>query len=212
MKAFSQSRLSTHDVENQPDALVDCSLFEADAALKEGVTREGADWAAADLARFGAKAGAADYLELGALANRYPPEFDTHDRYGRRVDLVRFHPAYHELMRVAVAEGVAASPWDAPGPGTHVARAAKFYMQTQVEAGHLCPITMTFAATPTLRLEPALAREWLPRLHSRQYDAANAPVADKAGATMGMAMTEKQGGSDVRANTTRAVADRRRRL
>ena len=117
MKAFSQSRLSTHDVENQPDALVDYSLFEADAALKEGVTREGADWAAADLARFGAKAGAADYLELGALANRYPPEFDTHDRYGRRVDLVRFHPAYHELMRVAVAEGVAASPWDAPGPG-----------------------------------------------------------------------------------------------
>ena len=119
---------------------------------------------------------------------------------------MRFHPAYHELMRVAVAEGVAASPWDAPGPGAHVARAAKFYMQTQVEAGHLCPITMTFAATPTLRLEPALAREWLPRLHSRQYDAANAPVADKAGATMGMAMTEKQGGSDVRANTTRAVA------
>ena len=117
MKAFAQSRLSTHDVENQPYALADYNLFEADAALKEGVAREGADWAAADLARFGAQAGAADYLELGALANRYPPDFDTHDRYGRRVDLVRFHPAYHELMRVAVAEGIAASPWDEPRRG-----------------------------------------------------------------------------------------------
>ena len=128
-------------------------------------------------------AGAADYLELGALANRHPPDFDTHDRYGRRVDLVRFHPAYHELMRVAVAEGIAASPWDEPRPGAHVARAAKFYMQSQVEAGHGCPITMTFAATPTLRREPALAAEWLPRIHSRLYDPANAPAADKAGAT-----------------------------
>jgi putative acyl-CoA dehydrogenase len=156
--------------------------------------------------RFGAVAGAAEYLELGVEANRHPPEFDTHDRYGRRVDLVRFHPAYHELMRVAVAEGIAASPWDEPGPGAHVARAAKFYMQSQVEAGHGCPITMTFAATPTLKLEPTLAAEWLPRIHSRVYDPANAPAARKRGATIGMAMTEKQGGSDVRANTTRAVA------
>ncbi len=205
MTNLAESRLSTHEVANQPYALADYNLFEADAALKEAV-REGAPWAADDLARFGAKAGSADYLELGALANRYPPEFDTHDRYGRRIDLVRFHPAYHELMRSAVAEGIAASPWDAPRPGAHVARAAKFYMQSQVEAGHGCPITMTFAATPTLRLEPALAAEWLPRIHSRDYDPANAPAATKRGATLGMAMTEKQGGSDVRANTTRAVA------
>ncbi|MDE3176440.1 MAG: acyl-CoA dehydrogenase family protein [Pseudomonadota bacterium] len=205
MTAFAENHLSTHEVVNQPQALVDYNLFEADAALAAGVARA-APWALADLTRFGALAGSADYLELGALANRHPPEFDTHDRYGRRVDLVRFHPAYHELMRVAVAEGIAASPWDQPRPGAHVARAAKFYMQSQVEAGHGCPITMTFAATPALRREPALAAQWLPRLHSREYDPANAPAQGKRGATMGMAMTEKQGGSDVRANTTRAVA------
>ena len=200
MPACAESRLSTHDVTNQPVALGDINLFESDAALRERVGPS------EDLSRFGAMAGSADYLELGALANRHPPEFDTHDRYGRRVDLVRFHPAYHELMRVAVAEGIAASPWDAPGKGAHVARAAKFYMQSQVEAGHGCPITMTFAATPVIAREPRLGREWLPRLHSRLYDPANAPVAQKRGATCGMAMTEKQGGSDVRANTTRAVA------
>ena len=119
----AENRLSTHEVVNQPYALADYNLFEADAALTSRV-REAAPWALDDLSRFGALAGTADYLELGALANRHPPEFDTHDRYGRRVDLVRFHPAYHELMRVAVAEGIAASPWDQPRPGAHVARAA----------------------------------------------------------------------------------------
>jgi putative acyl-CoA dehydrogenase len=205
MIASAESRLSTHEVLNQPHPLADYNLFEADAALREGVARHGAGWAAAELSCFGARAGGADYLELGAEANRHPPEFDTHDRYGRRVDLVRFHPAYHELMRVAIAEGIAASPWDDPREGAHVARAAKFYMQSQVEAGHGCPITMTFAATPTLRLEPELAAEWLPRVHSRIYDPLNGPAAAKQGATIGMAMTEKQGGSDVRANTTRAT-------
>ena len=205
MTSRAESRLSTHEVLNQPVALADYNLFEADAALREGVA-QAAPWAAADLSRFGGMAGTAEYLELGALANRHPPEFDTHDRYGRRVDLVHFHPAYHELMRVAVAEGIAASPWDCPRSGAHVARAAKFYLQSQVEAGHGCPITMTFAATPALRREPALAGEWLPRIHSREYDPANAPAHTKRGATIGMAMTEKQGGSDVRANTTRAVA------
>jgi len=203
MSAFAENHLSTHEVVNQPHALADYNLFDSDAALRERMA-EAAPWALDDLVRFGAQAGRADYLELGALANRHIPEFDTHDRYGRRVDLVRFHPAYHELMRVAIAEGLAASPWDEPRPGAHVARAAKFYMQTEVEAGHLCPITMTFAAAPSLKLEPALAAEWLPRIHSRTYDPANAPAATKAGATIGMAMTEKQGGSDVRANTTRA--------
>jgi len=202
---MSESTLSTHEVINQPFALADYNLFTSDAALGEGVAREGAGWASGDLTAFGAMAGKADYLELGALANRYPPEFDTHDRYGRRVDLVRFHPAYHELMKQAIAAGIQASPWDEPRGGAHVARAARFYMQTQVEAGHGCPITMTFAATPTLRLQPELAAEWLPRMHSRVYDPHNIPVAEKAGATIGMAMTEKQGGSDVRANTTRAT-------
>ena len=146
------AKSATHEVLNQPFALADYNLFTGDAALREGVAREGADWASADLEAFGAKLGAADYLELGALANRYPPEFDTHDRYGRRVDLVRFHPAYHELMRVAIEHGLHASPWSEPREGAHVARAARFYMQTEVEAGHGCPITMTFAATPSLRL------------------------------------------------------------
>jgi putative acyl-CoA dehydrogenase len=195
---------ATHEVINQPFALADYNLFVGDAALVEGVAREGAEWASPDLAAFGAMAGRAEYLELGAAANRYPPDFDTHDRYGRRVDLVRFHPAYHELMKQAIAAGLHASPWSEPREGAHVARAARFYMQTQVEAGHTCPITMTFASTPSLRLQPELAERWLPKIHSRVYDPRNIPVAEKTGATIGMAMTEKQGGSDVRANTTRA--------
>ncbi len=196
---------STHEVVNQPFALTDYNLFDADAALKEAVAREGAQWATQDLRRFGAAVGAAAYLELGDLANRHIPEFDTHDRYGRRIDLVRYHPAYHELMRTAVAEGIHASPWSDPVAGAHVARAARFLMHSQVEAGHGCPITMTFAAVPCLRQQPDLARQWLPKILSRAYDPRNVPADQKQGVTIGMAMTEKQGGSDVRANTTRAI-------
>ncbi len=195
---------ATHEVLNQPFELVDFNLFSGDAALKQGVAREGAGWASADLETLGARLGAADMLELGALANRNAPELDTHDRYGRRVDLVRYHPAYHALMRGAIEMGLHSSPWTDPRPGAHVARAARYYMQGQVDAGHGCPVTMTFAATPCLRLQPDLAREWLPKIHARVYDPRNVPVADKPGVTIGMAMTEKQGGSDVRANTTRA--------
>ena len=196
---------ATHEVFNQPLELADYNLFTGDVALAEGLPREGAAWASADMAKLGARLGAADMLELGALANRHPPELDTNDRYGHRVDLVRFHPAYHALMRASIEEGLQSSPWSDPRPGAHVARAARYYMQTQVEAGHLCPITMTFAATPCLRLEPNLARRWLPNIHARVYDPRNLPAAEKEGLTIGMAMTEKQGGSDVRANTTRAI-------
>ncbi len=196
---------ATHEVFNQPFELVDTNLFTGDAALKQGIAREGAGWASAELETLGAKLGAAETLELGALANRFPPELDTHDRYGRRVDLVRFHPAYHALMRGAIELGLHSSPWTDPRPGAHVARAARYYMQGQVEAGHCCPVTMTFAATPCLRREPDLARQWLPKIHARVYDPRNVPVALKEGLTIGMAMTEKQGGSDVRANTTRAI-------
>jgi putative acyl-CoA dehydrogenase len=195
----------THEVINQPLELADYNHYDADAALKEAVRREGAQWAANALGVFGARAGTAEYLELGALANRNPPELDTHDRYGRRVDLVRFHPAYHELMRTAIEEGIHASPWTEPRDGAHVARAARSYMQSQVEAGHGCPITMTFAAVPCLKLEPDLARDWLPKITARVYDPHNVPAGQKQGLTIGMAMTEKQGGSDVRANTTRAI-------
>jgi putative acyl-CoA dehydrogenase len=196
----------THEVLNQPGPLQDVNLFSGDRALREAVQREGAAWAAADLQRYGAHAGSADSLELGHLANQHSPEFDTHDRHGQRVDRVRFHPSYHQLMRTAIEEGVHSSPWTDPGPGAHVARAARFYMQSQVEAGHGCPITMSFAAVPCLQLQPDIAALWLPKLSSRHYDPRNLPVAQKAGITLGMAMTEKQGGSDVRANTTRAFA------
>jgi putative acyl-CoA dehydrogenase len=196
---------ATHEVFNQPVELTDYNLYASDSALKEAVKREGAGWAADALDAFGARAGSAEYLEQGALANRNPPELDTHDRYGRRIDLVRFHPSYHALMKVSIEDGLHSSPWTEPREGAHVARAARYYMQTEVEAGHLCPITMTFAATPCLKLQSDLAEQWLPKIHARVYDPRNVPAEEKQGVTIGMAMTEKQGGSDVRANTTRAI-------
>jgi putative acyl-CoA dehydrogenase len=168
------------------------------------VRREGAAWAHDDLAAFGGLTGSADYLALGVLANRFAPELETHDRFGKRVDLVTFHPAYHALMKTSIEHGMHSSPWTDPRPGAHVARAARTYMHTQVEAGHGCPITMTFAAVPSLRTTPALAELWEPRITARIYDPRNVPDSRKQGLTVGMAMTEKQGGSDVRANSTRA--------
>ena len=167
--------------------------------------REGADWACADLEAFGAKLGASDYLELGALANRYPPGF----RHPRPLwPAGRSRAVSSRLSRPDAGRDrtrPARLAWSEPREGAHVARAAQFYMQTEVEAGYGYPITMTFAATPSLRLQPELAAQWLPKIHSRVYDPRNVPVAQKNGATIGMAMTEKQGGSDVRANTTRAT-------
>ena len=194
----------THEVHNVGSELLDYDMYRQDAALVEAVQREGAGWADAALGEFGRLAGSADYLELGVLANQNPPLLDTHDRFGRRVDLVKFHPAYHQLMRSAIEHGLHASPWTEPRAGAHVARAARTYMQTQVEAGHGCPITMTFAAVPALRTTPVLADAWVPKITARVYDPRNVPDAQKQGLTIGMAMTEKQGGSDVRANTTRA--------
>jgi putative acyl-CoA dehydrogenase len=197
---------STHAVTNVARELVDYNLYREDAALQEAVRREGAGWADETLAHFGAFVGRAEYLELGALANKFAPELDTHDRFGNRVDLVRFHPAYHTLMKTAIEHGLHSSPWTDPKPGAHVARAAHFYLHSQVEAGHGCPITMTFASLPSLRTTPALATLWEPKVTARTYDPRNVPDAAKQGLTIGMAMTEKQGGSDVRANTTRADA------
>jgi putative acyl-CoA dehydrogenase len=200
----TQSSAETHDVTNVSRELVDYNAYLQDAALKEAVQREGAAWAHDDLTVFGRLTGSADYLALGALANRFPPELDTHDRFGNRVDLVTFHPAYHALMKTAIEHGLHSSPWAEPGPGAHVARAARTYLHTQVEAGHGCPITMTFAAVPSLRTTPDLAKHWEPKVTARVYDPRNVPDGCKQGLTIGMAMTEKQGGSDVRANTTRA--------
>ena len=202
---FDAYGAQTHEVTNVSRELVDYDMYRQDTALVEAVHREGAAWADAALSAFGQLTGSADYLELGAQANQNPPVLDTHDRFGHRVDLVKFHPAYHQLMRTAIERGIHASPWTAPGPGAHVARAAHFYLQAQVEAGHGCPITMTFAAVPALRTTPALAEAWVPKITAPIYDPRNLPHTEKAGLTIGMAMTEKQGGSDVRANTTRAI-------
>ena len=143
-------------------------------------------------------------IEWGFQANQNKPTFRTHDRYGRRVDEVDFHPAYHKLMETAIVNGIHALPWTETRKGKNLYRAALFYMQSQVEAGHGCPITMTFAAIPTIRKQESIAKQWEPLITSRIYDSRNIPAHEKNGVTIGMAMTEKQGGSDVRANTTRA--------
>jgi putative acyl-CoA dehydrogenase len=203
-KQVSPYLADTHELTNLSRELCDYNMYTEDQALMEAVRREGASWAEADLAAFGAMTGSADYLELGRLANKFIPEFDSHDRFGNRIDLVQFHPAYHQLMKTSVEHGLHAAPWKQPGPGAHVARAAKFYLHTQVEAGHGCPITMTFASLPTLRLQSDVASMWEPGITANVYDPRNLPMAQKQGLTIGMAMTEKQGGSDVRSNSTRA--------
>lgn len=194
----------THEVFNQVPPLEDYNLFDSDPSLQEGVVREGAAWALADLQRYGEICGRPEVIEQGFLANEFPPQLDTHDRAGHRIDRVRYHPSYHQLMRMALAEGLHSAPWTDPRPGAQVARAAKYYLQAQVEAAHGCPITMTFAAVPTLQLTPALAERWLPKVWARDYDPRDVPPEQKPALTLGMGMTEKQGGSDVRANTTRA--------
>ncbi len=189
---------------NQPPPLVDVDLFSTDRALLEAVVREGAGWASDDLAEYGRKLGSAETLEWGALANAHPPVLHTHDRFGNRRDEVEFHPAWHNMMRLAVEHGVHSSPWVNPRPGAHVARAAAAMLASECEAGHVCPVSMTYSSVPVLRRDAELAREWEPRIHSTRYDPSFQYAANKSGALIGMAMTEKQGGSDVRANTTRA--------
>jgi putative acyl-CoA dehydrogenase len=194
----------THRVENQPPALEDYNLFASDTALREAVTREGGGWGFDRLTRFGQIVGSAQVIAWGQQANRNPPVLRTHDRFGHRIDEVDFHPAWHELMKIGVEHETHALAWRTPKNGAHVVRTALGFLQYQQEAGVGCPLTMTFAAVPTLRKEPELAAEWLPRITSNVYDPRFIPASEKKGALVGMAMTEKQGGSDVRANTTRA--------
>jgi putative acyl-CoA dehydrogenase len=196
----------THEVLNQPPPLAGYDLYDADPALAEALGREGAGWAEERVRALGVLAGGPEAIAWGGAADANPPVLRTHDRYGRRVDEVEFHPAWHRLLGTAVEHGLHAAPWRDPRPGAQVARAAGFYLWTQVEAGHGCPVSMTFAAVPALRAAaPELAETWEPRLTAFAYDPGLAPVAAKAGALCGMAMTEKQGGSDVRANTTTAA-------
>jgi putative acyl-CoA dehydrogenase len=196
---------STREVFNQPPPLEGHNAFESNLPLVEAVDREGAGWAVDRLRTLGDEAGSHHVLDLGRLANENPPILRTHDRFGNRIDEVEFHPAWHELMRHAVGHGMAALPWREPGPGAHVARAAIMLTMSGVEAGTGCPISMTYAAVPALRKQPELAAEWEPRLTSLEYDGqVLRPAPEKRGALFGMAMTERQGGSDVRANTTQA--------
>ena len=205
MDAIAHSAISTHTVSNQPPPLVQYNPFALDSALVAGVRREGAGWAEERLSELGRYLGSGDVIAQGFEANTYIPELHTHDRYGHRIDEVSFHPAWHQLMNAAVNWGTHALSWREEGPGAQVARAAGFYLFTQVEAGHGCPISMTHAAIPVLRRQPELAKDWLPGLLSLEYDFGLRPAAEKRGLLCGMGMTEKQGGSDVRANTTRAV-------
>ncbi|MBL8255486.1 MAG: acyl-CoA dehydrogenase family protein [Pseudoxanthomonas mexicana] len=193
----------THRVDNQPPPFDPRDLWADDVVLREAVAREGGDAFAQRLARYGALAGDELY-RLGFDANRDRPRLCTHDRTGQRIDLVEFHPAYHRLMEAAKTHGVGGLSWHEPGPGAHVARAALSYLHHQAEAGTSCPLTMTHAAVPVLQREPAL-REWAAKAAAPHYDPRDVPIADKAGITIGMGMTEKQGGSDVRVNATTAT-------
>jgi putative acyl-CoA dehydrogenase len=193
-----------YEVTNQPPRLEPYNLLQSDRVLREALAREHAGWAETELMALGKTLGETETIRLGFEADRNPPRLRAFDRYGHRIDEVEFHPAWHKLMTIAVAGGLHASPWAEPRPGAHVARAIGTYMLAQVESGVYCPIAMTYGAVPALRHAPALAGEWLPRIFARHYDPRFRPAKRKTGALIGMAMTENQGGSDLRTNTTRA--------
>ncbi|MGW7821557.1 DNA alkylation response protein [Streptomyces puniciscabiei] len=199
-----QPQYATHEVTNQAPPLAPYDASD-DAALLEGLRREGAEWAEDDIRRLGKRAGSAEAQEWGELANRHEPVLRTHDRYGHRVDEVEFHPSWHRLMRTAVAEGLAGAPWADERPGAHVARTAGGLVWGHTEAGHGCPTSMTYAAVPALRAQPDVAKVYEPLLTSREYDPELRVPTGKPGLLAGMGMTEKQGGSDVRTNTTTAA-------
>lgn len=193
----------THEVTNQPPPLADYNAFDSDTALQQALQREGGGWGVQRCQAFGAWAGG-EMLELGFQANENPPQPKLFDRYGHRLDEVTFHPAYHRIMAESIKHELHALPWNHPQPGAHVVRSALGYMNSQFESGHSCPITMTYAAIPALRHQPDVAKRWEPLICATDYDPRCLPVQQKTGATIGMGMTEKQGGSDVRANTTQA--------
>src|SRR6056297_3601938 len=200
----AQDALATHEVLNQPAPRGDLDLWGDDPAVQTHAGAAGAD--AAHLADYGARIGTQAMRAAGRDANRQPPELLLFDAGGRRLDEVRFHPAYHDLMRAGIGAGYAALPWEGASGG-HASHAAMVYLTSQVEPGVCCPMTMTYAAVPAMQAAAGLFDAWVPKLTSRAYDGAAKPLARKPGATMGMAMTEKQGGSDVRSNTTQAAPD-----
>jgi putative acyl-CoA dehydrogenase len=202
--------MPTHVVENQPPPLEAYNLFATDTALREALEREAPGSPPEEFELLGELAGRPEVIALGFAANEHPPQLQTHDRFGHRIDEVHFHPAWHELMRHAVQAGLHGAPWRDLAPYPHARRAAKFFIWSQVESGHGCPISMTYAAVPAVRAQPELAAVWVPAFAERAYDSELRPIAQKTSALCGMGMTEKQGGSDVRANQTRAIAADRR--
>jgi putative acyl-CoA dehydrogenase len=197
---------ATHEVFNQTPPLYDYDMAAADPVLLPALEREGAGWASDRVTALGRRMSSEEVTTWGFLANEYTPRLRTHDRVGNRSDTVDFHPAWHGLMGLAISNGLHSIPWEKePGEGGFPARAALTFIASQIEAGHFCPISMTCGAVPTIRLDPGLASFWEPKAVSREYDPTFAPATDKPGVLVGMGMTEKQGGSDVRANTTRAV-------
>jgi putative acyl-CoA dehydrogenase len=199
---------STHRVFNQTPPLAEYNLFASDMALREAVQREGAGWATPELTLAGAELGTCTLYEHARLANRFPPVLYNFSAQGQRIDSIEFHPSWHALLQGITARGYHSSPWterDTAQSGAHAARAAGYLMQAQIESGTLCPTTMTYGAIAAMRRDAWLAREWVPRLLAREYDSRDIPFEHKRGGLIGMGMTEKQGGSDVRANSTRAV-------
>lgn len=195
----------THTVENQPPPIAPYDLWRSDLALREAVAREGGDWAEKELAGYGPVAGG-ELMELGFAANENKPKLRSFDRFGHRIDEIEFHPAWHRILSLNMSHGVHSFAWrNEARPGAHVARAALSFMAGQVEAGNGCPLTMTYASVPALRHQPDIANTWVPLVSSLEYDSRMIPAAHKKGCTVGMGMTEKQGGSDVRANTSKAV-------
>ncbi len=192
------------EVSNQPPPLEPYNLYAGDVVLREAVAREGAPWANGQLTALGQTLGKPETIKLGFDANRYPPVLRTFDRFGHRIDEIEFHPAWHELLAIALGAGLHSSPWAKQQLGAHVARAAGCYMLTQIEAGVYCPIAMTYGSVPTLRQAPKIAEVWLPKICAPNHDPRFIPINEKTGALIGMGMTENQGGSDLRTNTTRA--------
>lgn len=206
MATVERPRSETHEVTNQAPPLEGHNSFGTDRVLVEALRREGADWAEDRAIELGEICGRPETIRLGAAANENPPRLRTHDRFGNRIDEVEFHPAWHELLGLGISHALHALPWREPKPGAHVARGGLFMLLGQVEAGVGCPISMTYSVIPALRKQPDLAAEWEPRFMSLDYDGEPLrPASEKAGALCGMGMTEKQGGSDVRANTTAAT-------
>lgn len=196
--------MKTHEVFNQVPAYERINLFETDKLLNELVEKSGAGWAVPRLRDYGRILSTPEWIEKGALANKHTPVFHSHDRFGNRIDFIEFHPAYHEIMALAFESGLHALPWTEKKKGAHFARLGLDYMHAQNEAGSGCPVTMTFSCVPAIKKHLPQAGEWLPKILASKYDPSNKPYFKKEALTIGMAMTEKQGGTDVRANTTQA--------